>query len=102
MAETGDAGTRLFVFELKRFAYSIAVLAQLAAIAALPWSAPGLFSFVRPRWWWGLLATFAAAVAVGLTGLLVMTALCPCCGGAFVTRRTLFPIRCQTCGFDVP
>jgi hypothetical protein len=95
---------RLRVFELKRFAYSVALIVSLAGCAALPWTAlRHLFPLFSGRAFLRLLLTvFAACAAVGLTGLVVMTARCPRCLGAFVTRRTFFPRRCHSCGFDVP
>ena len=88
------------VFELKRFAFSVALIVSLAGCVALPWTAGG--GPAGPALRRVLLTVFAAFTAVGLTGLVVMTARCPRCLGAFVTRRTFFPRRCHSCGFDVP
>jgi hypothetical protein len=102
VAQADGEEARLRVFELKRFAYSIAVIVSLAGCVALPWTAAGGplssgRSLLRI-----LLTVFAALAAVGLTGLVVMSARCPRCLGAFVTRRTFYPRRCHSCGFDVP
>jgi hypothetical protein len=95
-----DEATRLRVFELKRFAFSVALIVSLLGCAALPWTAGG--GPRGPALLRALLTVFAALAAVGLTGLVVMTARCPRCRGPFVTRRTFFPKRCHSCGFDVP
>ena len=97
-----DEESRLRVFELKRFAYSVALIVSLAGCAALPWTAAAGPLFSGRSLLRILLTVFAAFTAVGLTGLVVMTARCPRCLGAFVTRRTFFPRRCHSCGIDVP
>lgn len=88
------------VFELKRFAFSVALIGSVAGCVALPWTAGG--AAPGPALLRALLTVFAAMAGVGLTGLVVMTARCPRCRGAFVTRRTFFPKRCHSCGFAVP
>ena len=102
MAQENDEEARLGVFELKRFAYSVAVIVSLAGCAALPWTAAGGPVFSGRSLLRIVLTVCAAFIAVGLTGLVVMRARCPRCLGAFVTRRTFYPRRCHSCGFDVP
>jgi hypothetical protein len=103
MDESDRDSARLLVFELKRLAYSIALLFMLGSCVLLPRAMRRAFVFpvvdvealLRVLLW-----MFAALAAVGLTGLAVMTARCPRCRGAFVTRRTIFPLRCHSCGFE--
>jgi hypothetical protein len=101
MTESDRDTGRLLLFELKRLAYSLALLCLLASCVPLPRAVRRLLlvplvppgDLLRVLLW-----MCAALLAVGTTGLVLMTARCPRCGGAFVTRRTFFPTRCQSCG----